>query len=179
MDASNYRRTLVAAAMGLALAASPAYASSVDDATLTAKVKTALMTDSKAPAMNVNVETRNGVVQLNGYVGTDAERKAAEQRARKVEGVKKVENHLEVRKDTRTASGAVSDTTLAMKVKTALAADKQVPANDVVVEVHDGTVQLGGFVPTASARARAAEVARQVDGVKHVDNRVDVRSTDR
>src|SRR5512137_1504803 len=92
MDASNYRRTLVAAAMGLALAASPAYASSVDDATLTAKVKTALMTDSKAPAMNVNVETRNGVVQLNGYVGTDAERKAAEQRARKVEGVKKVEN---------------------------------------------------------------------------------------
>lgn len=173
--ANSNRFSTMAAIVTLALAAPIAAASKLDDAALTTKVKAALVTDSKAHAMDVNVESRDGVVQLNGFVGSDAERKSAEHAAHGVKGVRKVENNLEVRKATRTAGVTADDAAIATRVKTALAADSQVSASEVVVEVHNGTVQLGGFVPNGAARKRAGDVAAKVDGVQKVDNSIDVR----
>lgn len=164
-----------AGALALVLAAPIAHAGAIEDAALTAKVKTALLADSKAPAMNVNVETKDGVVQLNGYVASNAQREAAERAVRGVDGVAKIENNLEVRTATRTASATMDDAAIATKVKAALAADSSVSATDVVVEVRNGTVQLGGFVPDAAMRKRAAEIAGGVDGVQHVDNKLDAK----
>lgn len=180
MNGSNiYKAVVAAGAIGVALAAPLAHAGTVEDAALTAKAKAALLADAKAPAMNVNVESRDGVVQLNGYVESEAARTAAEEAVRDVKGVQKVENNLTVRTAERTAEATVDDAAVATRVKAALASDAQVPANDVVVEVRDGNVQLGGFVKTDAARQRAAELARGVEGVRQVDNRVDVRASDR
>ena len=68
----------------------------VDDAALTAKVKAALVQDRDAPAMNVNVNTYDGVVQLSGYVQDDRQISRAGQVARGVEGVREVHNDLRV-----------------------------------------------------------------------------------
>lgn len=180
MNASKIRRHVLATtALGIALAAPLAHAGTVEDAALTAKAKAALIADGKAPAANVNVETRDGIVQLNGYVDSDAERTAAEQAVRDVKGVAEVQNNLKVRTAERTAEATVDDTAVATKVKAALANDDTVPANDVVVEVRDGTVQLGGFVKTSAAKERAGEIAKGVEGVRKVDNKVDVRATER
>lgn len=68
----------------------------VDDAALTAKVKTALARDRDVPAHNVNVTTYRGLVQLSGFVqNEDVARKAAEV-ARGVDGVGDVYNDLRV-----------------------------------------------------------------------------------
>jgi hyperosmotically inducible protein len=68
----------------------------VDDAALTAKVKTALARDRDVPAHNVNVTTYRGLVQLSGFVqNEDVARKAAEL-ARGVDGVRDVYNDLRV-----------------------------------------------------------------------------------
>jgi hyperosmotically inducible protein len=69
----------------------------VDDSTLTAKVKTALIADETTKGTQINVETRDGVVQLAGFVNTDAERDRATQVARGVSGVKDVRNDLEIK----------------------------------------------------------------------------------
>lgn len=178
MNASKILKgAIVAGAIGFTLAAPLAHAGTVEDAALTAKAKAALIADAKAPAANVNVESRDGVVQLNGYVGSEAERIAAEKAVRDVKGVQKVENNLTVRTATRSAEATVDDAAIATRVKAALAQDAQVPANDVVVEVRDGNVQLGGFVKTDAARQRATEIASGVEGVRNVDNRVDVRTS--
>jgi len=69
----------------------------IDDSTLTARVKTALLKDPDVKGTSVNVDTFKGVVQLSGFVRTDSERVRAAQLARDVNGVGEVRNNLEVR----------------------------------------------------------------------------------
>jgi hyperosmotically inducible periplasmic protein len=66
-----------------------------DDAVIAAKVKSELAADSGlATATNVNVEVRNGVVQLSGFVASVNQKQQAEQIARQVAGVTDVRNSI-------------------------------------------------------------------------------------
>jgi len=69
----------------------------VDDAAITAKVKTSLAKDPDVSAMKVNVDTDKGVVTLKCEVKSDAERRKAATLAREVAGVKTVHNELSIR----------------------------------------------------------------------------------
>jgi osmotically-inducible protein OsmY len=76
----------------------------------------------------------------------------------------------------RTAGTVVDDAALTAKVKTALARDRDVPAHNVNVTTYRGLVQLSGFVQSEDVARKAAEVARNVDGVRDVYNDVRVIS---
>jgi hyperosmotically inducible protein len=69
----------------------------VDDATITAKVKTALIDNSGTSAGQINVETRQGVVQLSGFVNDTDEKHTAGSLASNIEGVHHVDNELEIK----------------------------------------------------------------------------------
>ena len=69
----------------------------VDDATLTGKVKAALAKDDRTKAHQINVESRNGIVQLAGFVSTKAEVLSANDVARSVAGVASVDNQIAVK----------------------------------------------------------------------------------
>jgi osmotically-inducible protein OsmY len=70
----------------------------VDDATLTSRVNTALARDVPIPQpATVNVTTANGVVTLTGMVDSEATKQRAEIAAKKVDGVKSVQNNIGVR----------------------------------------------------------------------------------
>ncbi|HYN12418.1 MAG TPA: BON domain-containing protein [Burkholderiales bacterium] len=108
MDLSRRRImavTLAAAALtGLSACASkdPAIrrtaGETASDATLTAKVKTAIATDAGArTASAVNVTTYGGTVQLSGFVDNQDQANRAVAAAKKVEGVKSVKNDLRVK----------------------------------------------------------------------------------
>ncbi len=53
--------------------------------------------------------------------------------------------------------------------------DNSINANEVIVKVFDGTVQLEGAVPNYVSKVTAAMDAYLVPGVKHVDNFLDVK----
>lgn len=69
----------------------------IDDSILTAKVKTALIGSPDTKAHQINVETKEGVVQLSGFVDNTAAITAATNVARSVTGVKDVKNELSVK----------------------------------------------------------------------------------
>jgi osmotically-inducible protein OsmY len=70
----------------------------VDDATVTAKVKTAIATDvGVKAAANVNVETHRGVVQLSGFADSGEQASRAAEAAQKVSGVRSVQNDIRVK----------------------------------------------------------------------------------
>ncbi len=70
----------------------------IDDATVTAKVKTAIATDvGVRAASNVNVETNGGVVQLSGFADSKEQSTSAESAAKKVGGVQSVKNDIRVK----------------------------------------------------------------------------------
>jgi len=60
------------------------------DTWITTKVKSVLLVEDETPGMDIEVETNEGVVSLSGTVATEAEREAAIQKARAVEGVREV-----------------------------------------------------------------------------------------
>jgi hyperosmotically inducible protein len=69
----------------------------IDDATITTRVKAALVEDPQVKAREVNVETARGVVQLSGFVANAADASRAAEIARKVPGVKSVKNDIRVK----------------------------------------------------------------------------------
>lgn len=66
----------------------------VDNAALTTKVKAALLADEMVKGTQINVDSNNGVVTLNGTVDSAAHKTKAEQVAAGVSGVTRVQNSL-------------------------------------------------------------------------------------
>ena len=161
----------------LSLAGTQVYAAAdaIDDAALTGKVKAALLTDSTAKGTQIDVESKDGIVQLNGFVDSTENKVAAGRVATTVEGVKGVDNNLDVRTTDRSASAVVDDATVTAKVKAALIEDSTTKASEINVDTHVGTVQLNGFVESPAAKARAAELAQTIEGVRSVENNLDVK----
>ena len=77
---------------------------------------------------------------------------------------------------TRESTGEViDDSVITTKVKSALLADKRVSGMDVSVETFKGRVLLSGYVKSPDERQTAERIARNVAGVKEVNNRIAVR----
>lgn len=68
----------------------------------------------------------------------------------------------------------VEDAKITTEVKTGLAVDKDLKALNIDVDTKDGVVTLMGTAPSATAKARAAEIARNVKDVKSVNNQLTV-----
>lgn len=66
----------------------------IDDSTITANVKSALLADPEISGLKINVDTSQGRVRLKGEVKTMALRKKAEALVKEVKGVKSVDNQL-------------------------------------------------------------------------------------
>ncbi|MHB1437626.1 MAG: BON domain-containing protein, partial [Thiobacillus sp.] len=62
-----------------------------------AKVKAALIEDPLTKAIEINVETFKGVVQLSGFVTSQAASNRAVELARGVAGVKSVKNDMRIK----------------------------------------------------------------------------------
>jgi hyperosmotically inducible protein len=70
----------------------------VDDASITASVKSKLVADRAANLTRVDVDTNNGTVYLNGTVESAEQKSKAEQLAWQAKGVRNVVNNLQVQK---------------------------------------------------------------------------------
>lgn len=69
----------------------------IDDKAISTKVEAQLARDSITQAIQVEVETYKGVVQLSGFVDSVDKIERAEEIARSVAGVKDVQNDLQLR----------------------------------------------------------------------------------
>lgn len=142
------------------------------DAAVTERVKAALASDRALAGRDIKVETRDGVVQLSGFVDSEDQRTAALMRARGVQGVQEVRNDLSLRDDSRPTKRPVADTVIAAKVRNSLQGADLSSDSEVNVEVSKGVVQLSGFVSTPQEKARAGDLASSVEGVRDVENQI-------
>jgi osmotically-inducible protein OsmY len=155
----------------------------VDDAAITAQVKTRLLADETTRGINMNVDTEAGVVTLRGTAPTEAAKARAEEVAKAVDGVQVVANALVVGDSSMNPQTATAktkevaqegehmagDAWITAKVKTQLLADSDVKGFDINVSTKDGIVTLAGLVPTTAMRDKAISLAQGVKGVKKVN----------
>lgn len=81
----------------------------------------------------------------------------------------------------KTALESLNDDSIKAAVQGKLAADNVQDMNvvafaNVVVQTERGTVILSGVVQTSEQKARAEQLAREVNGVTHVTNNLQVRT---
>jgi len=69
----------------------------IDDAAITAAVKSKLLADSLVGGLKIDVDTRDGVVSLSGSVKSQADKDQAVRLARETSGVKDVQDNLVVK----------------------------------------------------------------------------------
>lgn len=143
----------------------------MDDSTITAKVKAALVDHDSIKSTDISVKTDQKVVTLSGFVESQAQAEEAVKVAKGVEGVTSVSDKLHVRDSKETSvKGYAGDTAITSEVKAKLLADDIVPSRKVKVETTDGVVQLSGTVESEAQSDRAESIAKAIDGVKSVKN---------
>ncbi|MEI7447444.1 MAG: BON domain-containing protein [Burkholderiales bacterium] len=82
-----------------------------------------------------------------------------------------------VARDQETVGAYVDDSKITAEIKAKMASDKDVAATSIGVETMNGVTQLSGFAKTQTEKDRAAEIARQVKGVRAVRNDIQVGAT--
>ena len=162
-------------AVALASCAGRTTGESIDDSTIATSVKTSLLGDEVAPGTSINVESYKGTVQLIGFVGSEAEERAAVEVARSVEHVVDVVDAMVVVPEKRSFGTTVDDQAIQTKVKFNLSEAGAGAAVSVVTDVRNGEVLLGGFVDTAEQRGRIEKIAADVEGVTKVHNFIGTR----
>lgn len=70
----------------------------------------------------------------------------------------------------------VTDARITAAVNASLASDAELSALRIDVDTEAGHVVLDGEAPSPAAKARAEQLARDIDGVLGVDNRLTVRA---
>jgi len=147
----------------------------IDDASITASVKTRLAENPDVKAHQIDVDTIDGKVTLTGEVTSSAMRSEAIRVAQRTEGVVSVRDNLTVGSGPRIAT-KVDDVGITTRVKAKLAEDDAVKARNIDVDTLEGVVTLTGKVQSREERSRAAQIAQATSGVRSVRNLLEVAS---
>ena len=156
----------------------------------------------KPDAIKVTVD--GGVVTLTGMVPKDSDRTRVERLAR-VAGVTRVDNKLTSREKatdkTKEAAGKVADASkkgvdktkqalsksgevitdawISSRIKTKFMGDEALRASAITVDSSDHVVTLSGAVTDAAARTKALGMAKEVEGVERVIDKLTVANKSR
>ena len=149
--------------------------SQVDDAVVTSSVKSALLADPAINSFDLQVETRNGIVQLSGFVNDKTQIAKALEITHAVAGVKTVENGVTLKGGASTVGTKIDDATVTGRVKSALLADAAIKSLDISVLTFKGEVQLTGFVNNQSQIDLASKIAGATEGAVSVKNELMVK----
>jgi hyperosmotically inducible protein len=159
------------------------------DAGITTSVKSQLAADDLVKARNIDVDTNDRVVTLTGNVQSEQEQAKAIQIARGTDGVVDVVNRLSIAPaaapEGAPTTGRFGETPgtidrvnvdpgLTAEIKTRLLADPVVSGLKINVDTKDRVVTLTGTVSTQAEKARALEIARGVENVVRVEDKLSV-----
>jgi osmotically-inducible protein OsmY len=122
---------------------------------------------------DIGVAVVDGVVTLNGFVKSYAEKLAAEKAVRRVAGARAIAEELKVRyaSDAKTA-----DHEIAKRILDVFDWNSLIPQDTIQVKVEHGWVSLGGEVKRHYQSKEAARVASQISGVTGVSNRIRIQN---
>jgi osmotically-inducible protein OsmY len=149
------------------------YGQIIDDATVTAAVKSRLAWSKYVDSSEVHVETKAGRVTLTGEVPNAETKESVKRLAIGTRGVVAVTNQLTVSSKSASTSAkpaqAISDAWITTKVKSTFFYSRNVSGSDIEVNTLNGVVTLKGKLDSGAERALAIELVQNLRGVKSVN----------
>jgi osmotically-inducible protein OsmY len=128
--------------------------------------------DPRVDAREIGVAAKEGIVTLSGHVGSYAERWAAQDAVRSIDGVRALANEIEVKLP---LGGERSDTEIAESAMTALRLNISVPTADIKLMVREGWITLTGQVAFWYQKQVTETTLRHLQGVKGISNEIKVK----
>jgi hyperosmotically inducible protein len=157
--------------LGLGLMTAGSVFADSPDTWITTKAMIALLTADDVSVTAVNVDTVEGNVTLHGKVKSEGEKERAAVAVRKVDGVKKVQNLLQVVPDAFKDAMNVADSSIKEGVEASL--KTATTLKDVkVASVNKGVVLLSGKTDGLGQKLSAIEAAYKVPGVRRVASEI-------
>jgi len=141
-----------------------------NDAQLKADVEAELRWDPAIHAEQIGVSVKDGVVQLDGHVGSFFEKWSAERAALRVSSVKAIASEIKVE---LSPSAARTDEDIAIAARHHLEWHFSVP-DTVKARVTDGWLTLTGAVDWQYQKEEAEKAVRSLVGLKGVYNEITV-----
>lgn len=145
------------------------------DAWLRDKVKATLMFHRSVNGLKIEVNVKDGIVNLRGGAESLAQKELAAEYARDVDGVQGVNNEMiliKTAKETQTAGQKIDDASITAQVKLSLLYHRSTSAMNTKVETNNGDVTLYGKAGSAAEKNLATKFASDVNGVNSVYNRM-------
>jgi hyperosmotically inducible periplasmic protein len=166
----------VKSVMNILIPSQESFGEFIDDSVIIGKIMTAFVVDPTVSALNIKVNSLNGIVQLSGFTDSAEEARKAEEIAAGTKGVKVVRNNIIVKPEEDESVGEyIDDSVITVKIKSTFALDPATRILDIRVMTFKGMVQLSGFVDTPAESQKAEEIASGVKGVKSVRNDIIVK----
>lgn len=144
----------------------------VRDAVIAREIMDAVGRTSAVNPEELNVTVDDGLVTLTGVVRSLDAYESVLEAARFTQGVREVRDYLTV--ETAVAAEPRTDRQIRRSVVSQLEWDPMVERGDVAVDVEDGEVTLSGTVASRSEKIAAREAARQVGGVRWVEDELEI-----
>lgn len=145
----------------------------INDQQLRHDIEAELDWDSRFDSRQIGVAVKNGVVALSGHVGSYAEKRAAEEAAQSVTGVRAVANDILIELP---STARRTDAELAESVIAALQSNVSVPAERIQAFVRDGWVTLEGEVAMWYQKSAAEAALASLTGIKGVSNNIGINA---
>ena len=123
------------------------------------------------------VNTKDGIVALQGEAASQAQKDLTTEYAKDVEGVKDVNNQMTLTKASKraqTVSREIDDASITALVKMTLLYHRSTSALNTSVTTNKGVVTLSGKAGNASEKDLATKFAKDVNGVKSVKNHMTI-----
>jgi len=128
--------------------------------------------DIRVSEQDIGVSVKNNIASLSGTVPTYAEKIAACDAAKRVNGVAAVVDNITVKLSEQAYK---DDRDIAKAAVEALKWHVWVPAADIKVKVHQGLVTLSGMVNYEFQRSAAESAVRYLEGVTGLVNMIDLK----
>lgn len=169
----NYFALLMIAVAALFMTSMTVYASGMDDR-IESAARNSHVFKTYLNADDIKIKSVDGVVTLKGTVSEEFHKSLAQDTVMGLSGVKSVDNNLQV---ISSPAAANPDERLAAKVKAKLLSHRNVLSGKTDVYVKDSIVTLTGEAENQAQKELTTEYAKDVEGVKDVNNEMTVSKT--
>jgi len=123
--------------------------------------------DTSVPEDEINIEVRDGWVDLSGEVEHHYQRNAAKRVAENIMGVKGINNVISIKQ-------VLEPIKISEEIKNAYLRLADIEASNIFIKVNGGMVKLSGKVNTISEKEEAEKAAYNASGVTIVINDIEV-----
>lgn len=169
------------------------------------KARGRLLVKANVSATDTDVRVVNGVVTLTGTANDIAQKELTEAYVKDIEGVKSVDNQIQVISDEdrrnerqgrdadardrendayadrdhrptdRTMGDVIDDASITAQIKYALVANRATSAMKTSIDTKDGEVTVRGEAASEAEKALVTHLIKGVRGVQDVDNQMTIR----